>query len=323
MTSVSEQINIKDRFPGALLGLAVGDALGTTLEFKSPGSFKPLVDMIGGGPFKLKPGYWTDDTSMALCLAESLMEQKGFDPVDQLKRYVRWFREGHNSSTGRCFDIGTTTRNALETFEGTGESYCGPTSPRTAGNGSIMRLAPVPLFYFNDPFTAMEKSGESSRTTHGALQAIDACRYMGGLMTGILNGVSKEEILADRFSPVPGYWEKDPPCWEIDEIAFGSFKHRNPPDIKGSGYVVRTLEAALWAFYKTDNFRDGVLMTVNLGDDADTTGAVFGQIAGAYYGVQGIPEEWIEKLAYRELLESMAEGLYQISSEHNLPLSRQ
>ncbi len=313
MTSVFENIDKQDRFFGAILGLAAGDALGTTLEFKSPGSFKPLEDMMGGGPFKLKPGYWTDDTSMALCLAESLIEQKGFDPVDQLKKYIRWFREGYHSSTGRCFDIGTTTRAALETFERTGEPYCGPASPRTAGNGSIMRLAPVPLFYCNDPLKALEKSGESSRTTHGALQAIDACRYMGGLIAGILNGAGKEEILADRFSPIPDYWEEDPPCWEIDEIAFGSFKHRNPPDIQGSGYAVRTLEAALWAFHKTDNFRDGALMTVNLGEDADTTGAVFGQIAGAYYGVKGIPEEWILKLAYRELLESTAEGLYTIA----------
>ena len=310
MASVSENINLKDRFYGALLGLAVGDALGTTLEFKSPGSFKPLEDMKGGGPFNLQPGYWTDDTSMALCLAESLIGQRGFDPVDQLKKYVRWYREGYHSSTGRCFDIGNTTRIALETFEKTGEPYCGPVSPRTAGNGSIMRLSPVPLFYCNEPLEAMVKSGESSRTTHGALQAVDACRYMGGLIVGILKGASKEEILTERFSPISGYWEKDPPCWEIDEIVFGSFKHRNPPEIKGSGYVVRTLEAALWAFYKTDNFRDGALMTVNLGDDADTTGAVFGQIAGAYYGVQGIPEEWIKKLAFRELLEFMATELY-------------
>src|SRR5574341_1380286 len=136
-----------DRYRGCLLGLAVGDALGTTLEFKPPGSFDPIEDMVGGGPFGLQPGEWTDDTSMALCLAESLIERRGFDPVDQLDRYVRWWREGHLSSNGRCFDIGTTTAAALLRFERTRELWCGAEDPRTAGNGSIMRLAPVPLFF--------------------------------------------------------------------------------------------------------------------------------------------------------------------------------
>jgi len=105
-----------DRYRGALLGLAAGDALGTTLEFMPPGSFTPVKDIVGGGPFRLKPGQWTDDTSMALCLAESLVERKGFDPVDQLERYVRWYREGHLSSTGSCFDIVYTVSGALQLF---------------------------------------------------------------------------------------------------------------------------------------------------------------------------------------------------------------
>jgi len=156
------------RYRGCLLGLAVGDALGTTLEFQTPGTFRPIHDMTGGGPFDLKPGEWTDDTSMALCLAESLIETGGFDPVDQLDRYLRWYRDGHLSSTGSCFDIGNTVRQALLRFEITREPYCGSTHPRSAGNGSIMRLAPVPLFYALSPEEAIEKAGESSRTTHGA-----------------------------------------------------------------------------------------------------------------------------------------------------------
>ena len=131
---------VVDRYRGCLLGLAVGDALGTTLEFQPPGSFEPTADKVGGGPFRLKPGQWTDDTSMALCLAESLIERRGFDPVDQLERYCCWYRTGHLSSTGRCFDIGSTTRAALHRFERTREPCCGSTDPATAGNGSIMRL---------------------------------------------------------------------------------------------------------------------------------------------------------------------------------------
>jgi ADP-ribosylglycohydrolase len=301
------------RYKGCLTGLAVGDALGTTLEFSPPGSFEPITDMIGGGPFNLKPGEWTDDTSMALCLAESLIEKMGFDPVDQLERYVRWYRDGYLSSNGRFFDIGNTVRAALTRFEETRAPYCGSTDSRSAGNGSIMRLAPVPLYYARNPREAIERSGESSRTTHGTSACVDACRYFGGLIVGAVNGASKEELLSERYSPFLEYWTDHPLAPEIDEVAAGSFKRKEPPDIKGSGYVVKSLEAALWAFYKTDSFRDGCLMAVNLGDDADTTGAVYGQIAGAYYGEDGIPVEWRSRLAMREIIEAFAEKLFELS----------
>ncbi len=180
--------NRVENFRGAMLGLAVGDALGTTLEFTRPGTFQPLSDMVGGGPFNLKPGQWTDDTSMALCLAESLVEQRGFDLKDQVLRYVKWYRDGYLSSTGECFDIGNTVRDALHRFEQTGNPASGSTHPQSAGNGSIMRLAPVPMAYANRPEKAVELSGRSSITTHGAAACIDACRYFGGLIAGALNG---------------------------------------------------------------------------------------------------------------------------------------
>ncbi len=301
------------RFRGALLGLAAGDALGTTLEFKPPGSFDPIDGMVGGGPFKLTPGEWTDDTSMALCLAESLIERMGFDPRDQLLRYLRWWREGYLSPTGSCFDIGNTVRKALVKFEETGEAYCGPTDERSAGNGSIMRLAPVPLFYADDPGRASEMSGTSSRTTHGTRAAVDGCRYFGALLAGAVRGAGKDELLSTRYAPVHGYWERHPLCSEISDVASGSFRRKEPPQIKGSGYVVESLEAALWAFYKTSSFREGALLAVNLGDDADTTGAVYGQLAGAVYGEQGIPAEWLAQLALRDVIERYAERLHELS----------
>ncbi len=306
-------MNTTNRYLGSLLGLAAGDALGTTLEFCPPGSFRPISDIIGGGPFGLKPGQWTDDTSMALCLAESLVECQEFDPVDQLTRYVRWWREGHLSSTGRCFDIGNTTASSLRCFEKTGEPHCGSTDRHTAGNGSIMRLAPVPLYFANDSLTAIARSGDSSRTTHGATEAVDACRYLGGLIWGAVSDASKEELLSDDYAPVTGCWRKRPLSPAIAEIAGGSFKRREPPEVKGSGYVVKSLEAALWAFHKTDNFRDGCLLAVNLGDDADTTGAVYGQLAGAFYGVAGIPESWRKQLAMRDTIEALADKLHGLS----------
>lgn len=302
-----------ERYRGSLLGLATGDAVGTTLEFRPPGTFTPINDMVGGGPFRLKPGQWTDDTSMALCLAESLIEQKGFVPTDQLEKYLQWYREGHLSSTGECFDIGNTVGTGLLQFEKTGEPYCGSPDPRSAGNGSIMRLAPVPLLFAQNPKEAIEKSADSSRTTHGAATAIDACRYLAALLVGAVNGVSREELLSSHYSPIPGYWEENPLVEEIDEIAAGSFKHREPPEIKGTGYVVKSLEAALWAFHRSHSFEQGCLLAVNLGNDADTTGAVYGQLAGAFYGEQGIPESWRSKLAYRELIESFSDRLFSLA----------
>ncbi len=188
-----------------------------------------------------------------LCLAESLIERRGFDPVDQLDRFVRWYREGHLSSRGRCFDIGNTVASALRRFEATGDPYCGSTDPYSAGNGSIMRLAPVPLFFASDPRVAIARSADSSRTTHGAPEAVDACRYLAALILGALQGVSRSDLLSDHFSPVPGLWDEQPLSPRISEIASGSFR-REPPEIRGTGYVVDSLEAALWAFDRSQHF---------------------------------------------------------------------
>jgi ADP-ribosylglycohydrolase len=300
---------MRDRIRGALIGLAVGDAIGTTVEFKPPGTFAPVTDMVGGGPFRLRAGEWTDDTSMALCLAESLIECGGFDARDQMERYVKWWKTGHLSSTGRCFDIGNTTRAALARFVETGDPFSGSTSPNAAGNGSLMRLAPVAMSYVSRPEEGIAACGESSRTTHGAREAVDACRYFGGLLIGAMNGVSKAELLSPMYSPVPGIWEREPLASKIAEVASGSFARRSPSEIAGTGYVVKSLEAALWAFATTDNYRDGCLAAVNLGDDADTTAAIYGQIAGAHYGEAMIPPPWLARLALSSMLDRLTTGL--------------
>lgn len=299
-----------DRFLGCLVGLATGDALGTTLEFRSPGSFKQIDDIIGGGPFNLQPGQWTDDTSMALCLAESLLTSEGFDPLDQSERYVNWMKNGHLSSNGFCFDIGNTVSGALHKFMASKEPFSGPAGDYDAGNGSIMRLAPVPMYFANQPEQAIHLSGESSRTTHQARACIDACRYMGGILVSLLNGVSKEEVLSPGFHTTMGIWPEGELCQEIAEIAAGSFKTRQPPLISGSGYVVRSLEAALWAFHHSSGFREGALLAANLGNDADTTGAIFGQFAGACYGIEGIPADWRKKISHFDLICDFATQLH-------------
>jgi ADP-ribosyl-[dinitrogen reductase] hydrolase len=307
----SQGISTLDRYRGAMLGLAVGDALGTTLEFKKPGKFKPIDDIVGGGPFGLAAGQWTDDTSMALCLAESLLECSGFNAVDQMRRYVRWVDEGHWSSTGRCFDCGSVVSRALSRFRRSGDGFSGPVEENTAGNGSLMRLAPVPLFYGRDAALAVQMAADSSRTTHGVRAAVDACRYFAGLIVGALAGVPKRELLSAPYEPARGIWKNEPLQHDVERVADGSFLRRSPPQIRGgSGYVIDTLEAALWAFATTDDFRSGSLAAVNLGGDADTTGAVYGQLAGAHYGVDAIPAAWRERITFGTKIDAMARELH-------------
>jgi ADP-ribosyl-[dinitrogen reductase] hydrolase len=239
---------------------------------------------------------------MALCLADSLLTQGGFDPVDQLERYVRWRREGYLSSTGRCFDIGNTVSEALRTFEETGNPRSGPTHPRRAGNGSIMRLAPVVLAYHPDRDAVDRHAAASSVTTHGAAEAIACCRILGGIVDAVLSGWGKAEALAseeaaDWMSP------------RLRQIASSEYRHKEAEEVRGSGYAVDCLEAALWSFERTESFESAILLAANLGDDADTTAAVCGQVAGAYYGASGIPVQWREKLALGDVIEAWASRL--------------
>ncbi len=284
---MSDKIN---KLKGSLVGLACGDAVGTTVEFKPRGSFEPMTDMIGGGPFNLKRGEWTDDTSMALCLAQSLIESNGFDAADQMRRYCDWYRNGYMSSNGRCFDIGNTVRNALEKYRPTLNPFCGSLDRQSAGNGSIMRLAPIVIFYYPDRGDILKYASESSRTTHGAKECLEACVLLALILHSIFAGETDKNCL-HQFCPLTISSRK------LKSIASGDYRYKDAAHIKGSGYVVESLEAALYCFYHSDSYRQAILMAANLGDDADTTAAICGQIAGAYYGLSGIPQEWVNSLA--------------------------
>lgn len=290
-----------NRFRGCLLGLGVGDAVGTAVEFHPRGTFPPVTDMVGGGPFHLKAGQWTDDTSMALCLATSLVDKKGFDPHDQMERYWHWYQEGYLSSTGRFFDIGNTVRQALEDYMRTGDPFSGTTDRYSAGNGSLMRLAPIPMFYFPDLEKTIHFAGESSRTTHGTLECVEACQLFAEMLFHALSGRSKDEVLfhtsAKGLSP------------KLHALAHGQYCQKPVDPIKGTGYVVDSLEAALWCFYRTETFEAAILQAANLGDDADTTAAICGQIAGAYYGETKIPVKWLERLHMRAEITGLADQL--------------
>lgn len=294
--------SLQDKYEGCLLGLACGDAVGTTVEFKRRGSFAPITEMVGGGPFNLVAGQWTDDTSMALCLAESLLAQKGFDAKDQMDRYLRWYNDGYMSSKGYCFDIGLTISGALKNYSLHQNPYAGSTHPRTAGNGSIMRLAPIPLYYLLSLEQTIHFAGESSRTTHGSEEAVESAKLFAVLIRMALLGHDKQEILFKNE-----YYSNTA---TVNALAQGDYLVKEEKHIKGSGYVIESLEAALWCFARTDSFEQAVLKAVNLGDDADTTAAIVGQIAGAYYGVSAIPSSWLKKLYNVEFIRGLAVSFF-------------
>jgi ADP-ribosyl-[dinitrogen reductase] hydrolase len=285
--------SVVDRALGCLLGLAVGDALGTTLEFAVRDTHPPLTDIVGGGPFRLKPGEWTDDTSMALCLADSLIARGGLDQRDLMEQFVRWWREGHNSHNGRCFDIGSTTREALNRFLQTGDPIAGSTDPNTAGNGSVMRLAPVALRWAGDPSQAIAAARAQSVTTHAAPAAVEGCALLTEILVEAIATGDKAAVLRHRSASEPS----------IAAIAAGSWRGKDRDAIRSSGYVVHTLEAALWCVERSDSFSEAVLLAANLAGDADTVAAVTGQIAGALWGCGAVPGRWLDRLTWREAIE--------------------
>ncbi len=296
---------------GALIGLAVGDALGAAVEFKPPGSFAPVTGYRSGGPHALNAGEWTDDTSMALALADSI-SSVGWDLNDQADRYVQWWKTGKYSVNGRCFDIGITTRSALSKFLAHEDALSsGDKSERASGNGSIMRLAPVPIrhadLYPNNIEQLSRLADDSSLPTHASEQCRSACRYLATVLAALIRGVDRASVLSPDWKPLKALNEIKPLHPLIQKVAQGSYRDNSA--IEGSGWVVKSLEAALWAFHDAFSFEEAVLKAVNLGDDADTTGAICGQLAGAYWGEAGISESLRRGLARMDMIEEALKGI--------------
>lgn len=302
-----------DRFRGCLLGLAVGDALGAPVEALPRGAFSPVLDMIPAPDRGLRAGQWTDDTATALCLAVSLIEKGGFDAYDFLNRLLRWWNEGYMDCTGTCYGIGPTTRRALTHFRKTGTF--GPQSgfvPKKPSNGCIMRLAPVAMFYCANIELAEQYAAEAAQTTHPLPECVDAARLFARILYRALQGLDRETVLlADR-----GRFQGHP---AVVAIADGGYFQKQEEEIRASLAVTECLEAALWCFAKADSFRDAVLRAVNLGGDTDTAGAICGQLAGAFWGSRAIPTEWLEKLAWRERIQAIADELYRRASALDSP----
>lgn len=319
MTAAIEKttLTVRERARGALLGLACGDSIGAQVEFQPRNSFPPVRDMVGGGPHRIRPGDWTDDTSMAACLAASLVERGGHDPHDQLRRYVRWMREGYLSSKGYCFDIGGATSRALLEYEVCPRPYR-VSDGDDAGNGSLMRLAPVALAFWDNPRAAVTHASLQSATTHPHPAAVDACRYMALLLVLALRGADKARLLAPFAGLKPAsakHLDDDVYC-----VAAGSWMDLTRDEVRSGGYSVDSLEAALWCFNRTDSFEACILEAANLGADADTTAAIAGQLAGAYYGESGIPAHWRKRLWGHDWLAWHAEALVnRTNKKKNLP----
>ena len=308
---------MKNRYIGSMIGLGIGDAFGAPVEFLKRGKFPYIEEYYKGGKFKVDIGEYTDDTSMALCLAQSLIDSKGMNQKDQLEKYVKWFRGNYMSATGRSIGCGKQVYKALSKFLATSCEECGSKNRMSAGNGSLMRIAPIALFYrkYSLKF-AMEMAEKSSYTTHGVKICADACRVYTGLIIGALKGIEKNEFLSKEYFK---YLSKEDKDYEYDDlikkIMSGSYKNKNVDEINSSGYVIHTLEAALWAFYNSNSFKEGVILAVNLGDDADTIGAVYGQLAGAYYGIDKIDSYLKENLKNNKLIENIAIKLFEMSNE--------
>ncbi|MBU1605936.1 MAG: ADP-ribosylglycohydrolase family protein [Alphaproteobacteria bacterium] len=292
----------RDRALGALVGLAVGDALGTTLEFTTRDSKPRVTEIVGGGPFGLEPGQWTDDTSMALALADSLIASNGLDETDLIERFLCWREDGVYSATGKCFDIGMTVSAALRRFKASGDPLAGSTDPMSAGNGSLMRLAPVAIRFWNDSDARADAAARQSRTTHGAPEAVDACIAYADIIAAAIAGLPRSAVLQGQNTSYSGM---------ISSVMAGSWRGKRRAEIRGSGYVAHSLEAALWCVGRTGTFAEAVILAANLGEDADTTAAITGQLAGSLYGLSKIPKSWLARLAWRERIEGMARQLFE------------
>jgi ADP-ribosyl-[dinitrogen reductase] hydrolase len=306
---------VKDRCRGALLGLACGDALGGPMEFAQRGSFEPITGYLNGGAHGLQGGQWTDDTAQALALADSIASV-GWDINDQARRYVEWWKTGKYSVNGCCFDIGSTTRAALARFIKIGDARkSAETAEWASSNGCIMRLAPVPIHFrslypSNIPELARQAE-ESSLPTHGSEQCLSACRYLAVVLAALINGEDREKVLSPSWAALAELSNQKPLHPLIQELAEGNYRNKPQEEVPNSGWVVATLEAALWAFHDAKNFEEAVLKAVNLGGDADTIGAVCGQLAGAYWGESGIPVHLRAGLARINMIEGALKGLLQ------------
>jgi ADP-ribosyl-[dinitrogen reductase] hydrolase len=304
-------VALRGRFHGALLGLAVGDALAAATQGREPGTFEPVTDLTGGGPFAVPRGAWTDDTAMALCLADSLLACGGFDARDQVERYVRWRQEGYLSATGECVGITPSVVRALAAAQWRRQVFAGSHEPRQQDPEPLSRVAPVVMFAFTSVEEAVLLAGEAARITCQAPGVLEVCRVFGAMLHAALSGLPKDEVVA----PTRGLAELEAAGLRprVRSILRGRYRSKRPEQMHGGSTIVEALEGALWAFDRTQDFASGAVLAANLGEGSDVVGAVYGQLAGAFYGATAIPPAWRSSLARRDLIEDLADGLFNVA----------
>lgn len=311
---------IRSRFIGALVGLAVGDALAAATQDREPGTFAPVRDFRGGGPSELPPGAWSDDTAMALCVAESLVACGDLDARDQVERLVRWQQEGYLSATGVCAGITPSTARALAAAQWRRQVFPGSHEPKQLDPEPLSRIAPVVMFAFSSADEASRLAGDAARTTCQAPAVVEVCRIFAAMLHAALSGAAKEEVLA----PTDGLAELEAAGYRprVRSLLRGRYRRKRPGQVHTGKTIVEVLEAALWAFDQTNDFQAGALLTANLGAASDVASAAYGQLAGAFYGAAAIPPPWRTGLARVELIEGLAEQLFAAAFErtHDPPL---
>jgi ADP-ribosylglycohydrolase len=295
-----------ENIESCFFGLAIGDALGVPIEFSSRGSLKsnPVTTMTGYGCWNQPAGTWSDDSSMAFCLAESLID--GYDINLTASKFVRWMKEGYWGAHHKVFDIGGTTRAALlRIANGEDPLFSGEFDEHSNGNGSLMRMAPASIYLFkaNDD-TLIEKVREISGITHRHFRSVFSCFVFSKLVSSLFQGMEKKEAYYKAMEGVQQYVQTqnfNPGEIKLFERLLNGKLIDEPEDkIQSSGYVVHTLEASIWCFINSDSYKEAVLKAVNLGGDTDTTGCVTGALAGLYYGNEEIPNEWKLAIARKD-----------------------
>jgi ADP-ribosyl-[dinitrogen reductase] hydrolase len=292
-----------ENIKGCFFGFAVGDALGVPVEFRDRSFLKnqPVKDMMGYGTWNQPPGTWSDDSSLAFCLAESLVN--GYNLEDIGKKFVSWYSNGYWGAHHKLFDIGGTTRMALARIrDGGNPRFAGELDEDSNGNGSLMRIAPASLYFFNEPDDILyERIKEISSMTHGHFRSVFSCFIFSKYLIELFKGEEKSTALKNTMMSVKDFAnerEFNPAeLKRFDRILSGSIQAAKDDSIYSSGYVLHTIEASFWCFLTTNSYSEAVLKAVNLGEDTDTTACVTGALAGLYYGVRSIPMMWLATLA--------------------------
>ena len=304
-------MNLENKLKSAILGLAVGDALGVPYEFISRDIIKnnPCIDMIGYGTHNKKAGTWSDDTSLTLCLLDNL-NNKNINYNDIMNSFTMWYDKGYYTADGDTFDVGITTRDAINNYKsGIDPIKCGLSDEYSNGNGSLMRILPIAFYikkYFNSQlFENSEVINiiyNVSSLTHSHKRSLIACVIYTAIALNLINDMNIEEAINKALKDSFDYYKNEKEINNYKRISDSDFKNIQETKIESSGYVVHTFEASIWVLLNTSNYKDAVLKAVNFGDDTDTTAAVVGGLTGLYYYVDNIPSEWIDTLINKELI---------------------